>query len=360
VEESRKEIFFLTAVYNRLVQTQQLRWGGDHVARGQGPPWMMIGIMIMKSVDPPSIRFHQPITERTEAMTTQKSLISVLNVCDNFRPHLSPEPLVPFLLTPKSRPPLGLLRPPVVAALRADNAWRSANGHPLAWDIPTTASSDGTNTNDAPSPPYIAFAPLLASGSPAARTHALAETLERWRANANKGDGDGAGAFAEVIGGSRWRSEWYDVYLAPGGALRTDDGRDPLTLVEVPTTSDSASGPESESSSGYGAYAFSMERSSCALFGVVTYGVHMTVYEQKGDADGEIPVRVWVPRRAATKPTCVCHVFFSTTPPPLFSLFVLLHLLTRALMRAYLSLLILSLFSFIAFSRACVKLPRYA
>ncbi|KAN0109057.1 NUDIX hydrolase domain-like protein [Russula decolorans] len=236
-------------------------------------------------------------------MTTQKSLISVLNVCDNFRPHLSPEPLVPFLLTPKSRPPLGLLRPPVVAALRADNAWRSANGHPLAWDIPTTASSDGTNTNDAPSPPYIAFAPLLASGSPAARTHALAETLERWRANANKGDGDGAGAFAEVIGGSRWRSEWYDVYLAPGGALRTDDGRDPLTLVEVPTTSDSASGPESESSSGYGAYAFSMERSACALFGVVTYGVHMTVYEQKGDADGEIPVRVWVPRRAATKPT---------------------------------------------------------
>ena len=237
-------------------------------------------------------------------MTTQKSLISVLNVCDNFRPHLSPEPLVPFLLSPKSRPPLGLLRPPVVAALRADNAWRSANGRPLAWDIPTTASSDGTNTNDAPSPPYIAFAPVLASGSPAARTHALAETLERWRANANKGDGDGA--FAEVIGGSRWRSEWYDVYLAPGGALRADDGRDPLTLVGAPTTSDS----------GYGAYAFSMERSACALFGVVTYGVHMTVYEQKGDADGETPVRVWVPRRAATKPTCVCHVSFFPIPLP--------------------------------------------
>jgi hypothetical protein len=258
-------------------------------------------------------------------MTTQKSLISVLNVCDNFRPHLSPEPLVPFLLTPNSRPPLGLLRPPVVAALRADNAWRSANGHPLAWDIPTIANSDGT-TNDAPSPPYIAFVPVLASGSSAARTHALAETLERWRANANKGDEDSAGAFAEVIGGSRWRSEWYDVYLAPGGALRTD-GRDPLTLVEVPTTSDSASAPESESSD-CGAYVFSMERSACAIFGVVTYGVHMTVYEQKGDADGEIPVRVWVPRRAATKPTCVCHISFPTTPP-LSSLSVL-HIFSRA------------------------------
>jgi len=287
-------------------------------------------------------------------MTTQKSLISVLNVCDNFRPHLSPELLVPFLLTPKSRPPLGLLRPPVVAALRADNAWRSANGHPLAWDIPTAtaANPDGT-INDAPSPPpYIAFAPVLASGSPAARTHALAETLERWRANANKGDGDGAGAFAEVIGGSRWRSEWYDVYLAPGGALRTD-GRDPLTLVdvEVPPTSDFASSvPESESESSgsaYGAYVFSMERSACALFGVVTHGVHMTVYEQKGDADSEVPVRVWVPRRAATKPTCVCHVCAVSShvrPDTGLSL-----------------ALILSLFlSFIAFSRACVKLPRYA
>jgi hypothetical protein len=253
-------------------------------------------------------------------MSTQKSLISVLNVCDNFRPHLSTEPLVPFLLTQKSRPPLGLLRPPVVAALCADNAWRSANAHPLAWDIPSTTNSDDDTTNDAPSPPYIAFSPALASGSPASRTHALAETLDRWRANANKGDG----AFAEVIGGSRWRSEWYDVYLAPGGALRTD-GLDPLTLLEVPT-SDSASGPVSESP-GYGAYVFSMERSACALFGVVTHGVHMTVYEQKGIyADGETPMRVWVPRRAATKPTCVCRVFSPYTPPALC-----------ALMRAYLS-----------------------
>ncbi len=258
-------------------------------------------------------------------MTTQKSLINVLDVCDNFRPHLSHEPLVPFLLTPKSRPPLGLLRPPVVAALRADNAWRSANGHPLAWDIPIPADPDGTS----PPLPYIAFSPALASGSPGARTLALAETLERWRADANKGGGDGA--FAEMIGGSRWRSEWYDVYLSPGGALRTD-GRDPLTLVEVATsTSTSASGPESNaessSESGYGAYVFSMERSACALFGIVTYGVHMTVYEQKGDADagvggtdGKVPMRVWVPRRAATKPTCVCHVFLLSLhhSPPLF------------------------------------------
>jgi hypothetical protein len=296
-------------------------------------------------------------------MTTQKSLINVLDVCDNFRPHLSHAPLVPFLLMPRSRPPLGLLRPPVVAALRADNAWRSANGHPLAWDIPISADPDGT----APPLPYIAFSPALASGSPGARTLALAETLERWRADAKKGDGDGA--FVEVIGGSRWRSEWYDVYLSLGGALRTD-GRDPLTLVEVPTStstsaSTSASGPESnaessESESGYGAYVFSMERSACALFGVVTYGVHMTVYEQKGnadvgvgEADGKVPMRVWVPRRAATKPTCVCHVsiiYLCTIPP---TLLLLLHL-SHVRPDAGLSL------PFIAFPRTCVKLSRYA
>jgi hypothetical protein len=58
------------------------------------------------------------------------------------------------------------------------------------------------------------------------------------------------GTFTEVIGGSRWRSEWYDVYFAPGGALCTDVC-DPLTLVEVrqvptvalPTSSDSLSSP---------------------------------------------------------------------------------------------------------------------
>ena len=245
-------------------------------------------------------------------MSTQESLISVLNVCDNFRPHLSHEPLVPFLLAPKSRPPIGLLRLPIVAALRADNAWRSAHDHPLAWDIPIPADTDGT-TNAAPHLPYIAFAPALASASPAARTRALAETLERWRADANKGDrdrdSDGNGAFADVIGGSRWRAEWYDVYLAPGGALRTD-GRDPLTLLEVPSGNTSESATSGHSGGGY---VFSMERAACALFGIVTYGVHMTVYEQRGDADGEtgeVPVRVWVPRRAATKPTYVCHVSF--------------------------------------------------
>ena len=94
-------------------------------------------------------------------------------------------------------------------------------------------------------------------------------------------------------------------------ALLRTDSRDPLTLLEVAPATTTA--PESELSSGRDAYAFSMERAACKLFGVVTYGVHMTVYEQqKGDVRADANgVRVWVPRRAATKPTCVHHVYIS-------------------------------------------------
>src|SRR5579863_3573009 len=120
----------------------------------------------------------------TTTMAAQESLISLVNACDNFRPHLSSEPLVPFLLAPEIRPAIGLLRPSVVAALIADNAWRSTHGHPLAWDISASVSGTGTGTN---APPYIAFAPALARGSPAARTIAVAETVQRWRADANAG-----------------------------------------------------------------------------------------------------------------------------------------------------------------------------
>jgi hypothetical protein len=109
-----------------------------------------------------------------------------------------------------------------------------------------------------------------------------------------------------VIGGKQWRAEWYDVYVVPDGALRTD-GRDPLTLLEELAPATTPAGSESQRSG----YAFSMERAACRLFGVVTYGVHMTVYEQrKGDMGVDAnAMRLWVPRRAATKQTCVHHIY---------------------------------------------------
>lgn len=43
---------------------------------------------------------------------------------------------------------------------------------------------------------------------------------------------------------------------------------------------------------------FSMERSAAALFGIVTYGVHMTAYTQS-----EGGIKIWTPRRSPTKQT---------------------------------------------------------
>ena len=49
---------------------------------------------------------------------------------------------------------------------------------------------------------------------------------------------------------------------------------------------------------------FSMERAASALFGIVTYGCHMTAYTKKSaDSGGQPEMRIWVPRRAASKQT---------------------------------------------------------
>lgn len=48
---------------------------------------------------------------------------------------------------------------------------------------------------------------------------------------------------------------------------------------------------------------FSIERSASPLFGVVTYGVHMTAYTRTTGADGKEEYKIWVPRRSRTKQT---------------------------------------------------------
>nr|POE66645.1 uncharacterized protein CFP56_72068 [Quercus suber] len=47
---------------------------------------------------------------------------------------------------------------------------------------------------------------------------------------------------------------------------------------------------------------FSVERAASALFGVVTYGCHMTAYTKSRNEDGE-EMKLWVPRRSPTKQT---------------------------------------------------------
>jgi Domain of unknown function (DUF4743) len=45
---------------------------------------------------------------------------------------------------------------------------------------------------------------------------------------------------------------------------------------------------------------FAMERSATPLFGVVTFGVHMTVYVPPTKFQ---PMRIWTPKRSEEKPT---------------------------------------------------------
>lgn len=92
--------------------------------------------------------------------------------------------------------------------------------------------------------------------TPAKRSQALKTLTEAWR---------DSGSFYNVISPRLWRNELYPIYIDAWGP-RTEDR-----------------------------VAFVLERAACVLFGLVTYGVHMTMYT----ADWKI----WVPTRAKTKQT---------------------------------------------------------
>ena len=102
----------------------------------------------------------------------------------------------------------------------------------------------------------------------------MKELTERWR---------DTGLFPDVAGPKKWRNELYPVY------------KDPFGVHDHPTHS----GVSSEDTMNY---SFEMERAACALFGIVTYGVHMNIFDEVEDESGR-HLRVWVPTRARTKQT---------------------------------------------------------
>jgi hypothetical protein len=100
----------------------------------------------------------------------------------------------------------------------------------------------------------------------------MKELCERWR---------DIGLFEDAIGPNKWRGEMYPVYQDPFGVHDKQYGEDCVVSEHLN-------------------YAFEMERAAAALFGIVTYGVHMTIY-----IDSEHGIKIWVPTRAKTKQTCV-------------------------------------------------------
>lgn len=165
------------------------------------------------------------------------------------------EMLTSFCLTrSESSPVMGLLRPILVEKLENENGRRREMGLDEVWDIERGKR--------------VSFAGWVKGWK--GRTEVMKEMCERWREEER--------FCAEVCGPLKWRGEAYAVY------------KDPFGVRDYPQ----GGGEEEEGLN----FAFEMERTACALFGVVTYGVHMNMYVLR---EGQLSM--WVPTRAETKPT---------------------------------------------------------
>lgn len=191
------------------------------------------------------------------------SFLDLVNRCNSFHlptNHGSDDPpastyrdyVVPWSLSQSADSPvIGLLKPEIIDVLLQE---------PEGTFVIPERARPGSRRR-------ISFHPSI--DTPAKRTDALKKLCERWR--------DSGTVFQDTIGLKKWRDEMYPVYRNPFSAHLFHD-------------------------SDAGNFLFEMERSACSLFGVVTYGVHMTIYEE--DADGS-NVRIWTPTRSRTKQTCV-------------------------------------------------------
>ncbi|KZS96853.1 hypothetical protein SISNIDRAFT_493701 [Sistotremastrum niveocremeum HHB9708] len=178
------------------------------------------------------------------------SFLAVVEACDNFRLDRCEERLVPFLLKSPSSSgsgdrqyPIGFLWDNVVRALESDNEG-SKDGP--RWII---HRDDNSKAIDA-----VSFSATLST--PEKRSEALKILCEGWREQ---------GLFANTIGGRMWRNELYPVYNEPLGPLHESN------------------------------LAFVIERAASGLFGIVTYGVHLTLYTSDW--------KIWVAKRSMTKQT---------------------------------------------------------
>lgn len=191
------------------------------------------------------------------------SFVDIIDRCDNFRVAASEERLYPLLLRSPSNEkqfPLGFIRPEIFRLLLEEGD----------WVIETSGPGDSG---------YVAFPEP--SNSVEKRTDLLDQLVKKWIVQ---------GYFKEQTGGRLWRNELYNIYKNPFG-----DRLDPGNL------------------------ALRIERTAAALFGFVTFGVHLTMYLEDhpdatlvkhaavlGYADRpESRYMIWVPTRAKTKQTYV-------------------------------------------------------
>lgn len=215
---------------------------------------------------------------------TKLSYLDLINLCDNVHVPVNgqvpqnatgfdAEKLVALYLTESPESAIiGLIRPVIIEQLKAENARSRELGLRELWDI-RVEESEYRLLKSGRVGPSVSFAAWC--DTPSKRTEAMRELCERWR---------DTGLFGDVCGPTKWRGEMYPIYADPFGVHdHPNQGGDERKLNFV----------------------FEMERSACALFGTVTYGVHMSIFAEQMDAEGNRSISIWVPTRAKTKQTYV-------------------------------------------------------
>lgn len=211
----------------------------------------------------------------TPAPIPNETLLTAVESADNFDFHQHKDELTVFCLsndTTSFAAPIGLLWPEVVEALREDNEDSIKEGKLPTWGF---LPDDNTELNELHPQRRISHAFFSSHIAPnsSARSEAIDATLTRWRQSRK---------FSNVIGGRLWRNELYPIYADPFRCL---------AHLQKESVDGSADG-----------VVFNVERAAAALFGVVTYGVHMTIFQRPAlGKEGE--VMIWVPTRSKTKQT---------------------------------------------------------
>lgn len=233
-----------------------------------------------------------------------RSLLHVVKVADNFPAHggLYPafhpktkERYVPFHLTysdyASGLTPVGLLRPAVIDQLAQDREARIDDGpFQIAFSerSSTRMNKPEAGDNEDEDEDMVSdvqadcvwFADEVVRGGKDGMSRAMQETAERWRSE-GKFEGPLAGTFrsarqvdAKLNRESRtcrggadragWRNEHYMIYADPqSSALQMYDASKPFSNA-----------------------AFELERAACAIFGLATFGVHMTGEAESWEGGG--------------------------------------------------------------------------
>ncbi|KAI5480423.1 thiamine pyrophosphokinase-related protein [Pseudohyphozyma bogoriensis] len=280
-------------------------------------------------VELPHSSAYPPQHSRTSRSNSRTSSFSRRTPLPTLRSS-SPTPSHPTTAPPSKKSakkapsqPIGFLRPSIVEALKKDNRVMAEMGCKPVWEFrppielpskpPSRRSSFGSRRGS--STAAAGMAPLTpASATPTASESAvpISEALSKlsikrtyavgfssWINEGEEGDPHDVrkehldriargwkmtGQFADQLDG--WRDELYPVYgPAPPFSGNPVDG----------TNDDDDAGHVFPGSN----RVFELERAACALLGIATFGVHLTAYiEEPGE-----PLKVWVPKRSATKQT---------------------------------------------------------